>query len=62
MTIHLPPHALWFQSTDHYKAAISLVNNLYRYEIFSVVTGHRVYAGGGYATLAEAKKIVLGII
>jgi len=61
MTIHLPPHALWFQSTDHYKAAISLVNNLYRYEIFSVVTGHRVYEGSR-ATLAEAKKIVLGII
>jgi hypothetical protein len=61
MTIHLPPHALWFQSTDHYKAAISLVNNLYRYEIFDVVTGHRVYEGSA-ATLAQAKKIVLGMI
>lgn len=51
------PYAIWFQSIPGYQASISLVNDLYRYEIFEQVTGDRI-AMESRATLAQAKADV----
>ena len=51
------PYAIWFQSIPGYQASISLVNDLYRYEIFEQATGDRI-AMGSRGTLARAKADV----
>ena len=58
--IHTSPHALWFQTIPGYHAQVCLVNDLYRYEIFENVTGHRVHMHS-LDTLAQAKAAVLDV-
>ena len=54
------PNAIWFQSIPGYQASVSLVNHLYRYEVFEVATGRRVRMAS-HRTLSRAKKAVFGI-
>lgn len=54
------PQAIWFQSIPGYSASISVVNHLYRYEVFEVSTGHRVRMAS-HRTLIKAKSSVFGI-
>ncbi len=53
----LPPHAIWFQTMGKFKAAVSVVNNQYRYEIFNSITGKRVL-DGSKISLPFAKSMV----
>jgi hypothetical protein len=52
------PLAIWFWTTDLFKAQVCLVNDRYRYEIFDRATGKRV-AMESFDTLAQAKGDVL---
>jgi hypothetical protein len=51
------PYAIWFQSIPGYQASISLVNDLYRYEIFEQASGDRI-AMASRETLEQAKADV----
>jgi len=55
------PYAIWFQRNDFLEASISVVNDLYRYEIFDRVTGKRLYMDSRL-TLADAKLAVFDLI
>jgi len=52
------PTAIWFWRTPTHHAHVAVVNDLYRYEIFENVTGHRI-AMESFDTLADAKAAVL---
>jgi hypothetical protein len=52
------PYAIWFQSIPGFQGAVSLVNDLYRFEIYEVSTGRRVRMENR-ETLSMAKHAVL---
>jgi hypothetical protein len=54
------PNAIWFQSIPDYEAAVSVVNGMYRYEIFGRSSGTRIFMDS-MGSLAQAKTRVFDI-
>ena len=51
---YINPLAIWHWTTKETKSAISVVNDRYKYEVFDIVTGDRLYMG--YSTSLSRSK------
>lgn len=58
---YLPEAAIWFWKSEDRQAAISAVNNRYRYQIFCDTTG-QVLFHGNEDSLSDAKQAVFSLI